>query len=149
LALVVLSVVEQRLDAVRAVLAGAEVGEVAARAGVHRSTVHRWLVRYLAEQIGGLADRSHRPSDAHNNSLEDIAYYLEAALEEAGDDPVFITQAIGVIARSQNFSELARKVDMSREGLYKALSNNGNPSFATIYKVARALGLKLEFHAVA
>jgi transposase InsO family protein len=61
LALVVLSVVEQRLDAVRAVLAGAEVTEVAARAGVHRSTVHRWLGRYLAEQIGGLADRSHRP----------------------------------------------------------------------------------------
>lgn len=82
-------------------------------------------------------------------SLEDIAYYLEAALEKAGDDPAFITQAIGVIARFQNFSELARKVDMSREGLYKALSNNGNPSFATIYKVARALGLKLEFHAVA
>jgi transposase InsO family protein len=53
--------VEQRLDAVRSVLAGAEVGEVAARAGVHRSTVHRWLVRYLAGQIGGLADRSHRP----------------------------------------------------------------------------------------
>ena len=83
------------------------------------------------------------------HSLEDIAYYLEAAVEEAGDDAAFITQAIGVIARSQNFSELARKVDMSREGLYKALSNNGNPSFATIYKVARALGLKLEFQAVA
>ena len=83
------------------------------------------------------------------NSLEDIANYLEAALEEAGDDPAFITHAIGVIARSQNFSELARKVGMSREGLYKALSNEGNPSFATIYKVARALGLKLEFHAVA
>lgn len=82
-------------------------------------------------------------------SLEDIAYYLEAALEEAGDDPAFITHAIGVVARSQNFSELARKVGMSREGLYKALSNNGNPSFATIYKVARALGLKLEFHAIA
>jgi transposase InsO family protein len=61
LALVVLSVVEQRLDAVRAVLAGAEVSQVAAQAGVHRSTVHRWLVRYLAGQIGGLADRSHRP----------------------------------------------------------------------------------------
>lgn len=82
-------------------------------------------------------------------SLEDIAYYLEAVLEEDGDDPAFITHALGVIARSQNFSELARKVGMSREGLYKALSNDGNPSFATIYKVARALGLKLEFHAVA
>jgi transposase InsO family protein len=61
LALVVLSVVEQRLDAVRAVLAGAEVSQVAAGVGVHRSTVHRWLVRYLAGQIGGLTDRSHRP----------------------------------------------------------------------------------------
>jgi transposase len=56
-----LSVVEQRLDAVRAVLGGMDVVEVAARAGVHRSTVHRWVARYLAEGIGGLADRSHRP----------------------------------------------------------------------------------------
>ncbi len=85
----------------------------------------------------------------HLTSLEDIAHYLEAALDEAGDDPAFITHAIGVIARSRNFSELARKVGMSREGLYEALSDNGNPSFATIFKVARALGLKLEFHAVA
>lgn len=61
MALVVLSVVEQRLDAVRAVLAGAEVSEVAAQVGVHRSTVHRWVGRYLSEQLGGLADRSHRP----------------------------------------------------------------------------------------
>ncbi|MGN6251382.1 MAG: addiction module antidote protein [Marmoricola sp.] len=92
-----------------------------------------------------------RPYDSadHIKSLEDIAYYLEAVLEEAGDDPAFITHALGVIARAQNFSDLARNVGMSREGLYKALSNNGNPSFATIYKVARALGLKLEFHSVA
>lgn len=61
MALVVLSVVEQRLDAVRAVLAGAEVSGVAAMVGVHRSTVHRWVERYLAEQVAGLADRSHRP----------------------------------------------------------------------------------------
>lgn len=62
MALVVLSVLEQRLDAVRAVLAGADVTEVAARLGVHRSTVHRWLARYLSEQLAGLADRSHRPA---------------------------------------------------------------------------------------
>lgn len=82
-------------------------------------------------------------------SLEDVRNYLEAVFEEAGDDPAFITHALGVIARAQNFSDLARKVGMSREGLYKALSNDGNPSFATIYKVARSLGLKLEFHTVA
>jgi transposase-like protein len=61
LALVVLSVVELRLDAVRAVLAGEDVTEVARRNGVHRTTVRRWVGRYLFEQVGGLADRSHRP----------------------------------------------------------------------------------------
>jgi transposase len=61
LALVVLSVVEQRLDAVRAVLDGATVIEVAVAAGVSRSTLHRWIGRYLAGTVAGLADRSHRP----------------------------------------------------------------------------------------
>src|SRR3954454_6981925 len=60
LALVVLSVVEQRLDAVRAVLAGGDVVEVASSEGVHRSTLHRWTARYLVEGLPGLSDRSHR-----------------------------------------------------------------------------------------
>jgi probable addiction module antidote protein len=80
--------------------------------------------------------------------LDDIdaaAAYLEAALEEAGDDPAFVAQALGTIARSGNVSELARRTGMSREGLYKALSADGNPSFATIVKVARALGLRIRF----
>lgn len=80
---------------------------------------------------------------------EAIAAYLEAALEEAGDDPALITKVLGDIARSGNLSQLARKVGMSREGLYKALSADGNPSFTTIMKVANALGLRIEFHAVA
>jgi probable addiction module antidote protein len=68
-----------------------------------------------------------------------------AGLEEAGDDPAFVAQALGTIARSGNVSELARRTGMSREGLYKALSADGNPSFATIVKVARALGLRIRF----
>jgi len=82
-------------------------------------------------------------------SRQDAAAYLEAAIEEAGDDPAFIAQALGTVARSGNLSELARNVGMSREGLYKALSAEGNPSFATISKVARALGLRIHFEAVA
>lgn len=78
MALVVLSVVEQRLDAVRAVLSGMEVVEVAARAGVHRATVHRWVARYLAEQIGGLADRSHRPV----SSPRQVPQVVEVAVVE-------------------------------------------------------------------
>lgn len=82
-------------------------------------------------------------------SIEDAAAYLEAAIEEGGNDPAMIAQALGAIARSGNLSELARRTGVSREGLYKALSADGNPSFATIVKVATALGLRLEFHSVA
>ena len=80
---------------------------------------------------------------------QDAALYLEAALEEAGDDPAFIARTLGVIARSGNLSVLARETGLSREGLYKALSEDGNPGFATIMKVAKALGLRLEFHPAA
>ena len=68
MALVQLSVVEQRLDAVRAALAGARVGEVAASLGVSRQSVHAWMVRYLAGGVAGLADRSHRPGRARGRS---------------------------------------------------------------------------------
>ena len=74
---------------------------------------------------------------------EDIKFYLEACLEEAGDDPSFIVHALGVIARAKNMSQLARDTGLTREGLYKALSEGGNPSFATVAKVAKALGFKL------
>ena len=82
-------------------------------------------------------------------SLGDAALYLELVLEEEGEDPAAIAQALGVIARSGNISELARRVGMSREGLYKALSAGGNPSFATIMKVMRALGVRVRFERVA
>ena len=72
MALVVLSVVEQRLDAVRAVLDGAEVVEIAARLGVHRATLHRWVARYLTGQLAGLADRSHRPHSSPRQAAEAV-----------------------------------------------------------------------------
>ncbi|MEL7069680.1 MAG: addiction module antidote protein [Cyanobacteria bacterium J06581_3] len=74
---------------------------------------------------------------------EDIQLYLEACIEEAGDDPALLVHALGVIARARNISQLARDTGLSREGLYKALSPEGNPTFATVAKVAKALGFKL------
>ena len=74
---------------------------------------------------------------------EDIQLYLEACLEEAGEDPSFIIHALGVIARAKSMSQLARDTGLTREGLYKALSPEGNPTFSTIVKVTKALGLKL------
>ncbi|MBD8872747.1 addiction module antidote protein [Rhodanobacter sp. DHB23] len=84
-------------------------------------------------------------SAEHLRTEEDIALYLDACMEDGGDDPAFIAHALGVVARARNMSQLARDTGMTREGLYKALSGEGNPSFATVLKVARALGLKLAF----
>src|SRR5437867_8168622 len=64
-----LSVVEQRYLAVREVLDGAKVTDVATRDGVDRRTVHRWLLRYANEGLGALADRSSRPDLAPTRSL--------------------------------------------------------------------------------
>ncbi len=74
---------------------------------------------------------------------EDMALYLEACLEEAGDDAAFIAKALGTIARAKGMTQLAKETGLGRESLYKALSGEGNPSFATILKVTNALGIKL------
>jgi len=83
----------------------------------------------------------------HLKTEEDIALYLEAVMEEAGEDPAFIVKALGAVARARNMSKLARDTGMSREGLYKALSGEGNPSFETVSRVAKALDLKLTLQA--
>jgi probable addiction module antidote protein len=82
-------------------------------------------------------------SAAHLKTEEDIKLYLEACIEESDGDPALIIHAFNVIARSRNMSQLARDTGMSREGLYKALSPEGNPTFETVVKVASALGFKL------
>ena len=72
---------------------------------------------------------------------EDMAAYLEAALEDG--DPRLIVHALGNIARARGMSQIAREAGLGRESLYKALSLDGNPEFATVLKVVRALGIKL------
>jgi len=83
------------------------------------------------------------PWDAaeHLNSHEEMAAYLEAALENG--EPSLIAAALGDIARARGMTQLARETGLGRESLYKALSPNGNPEFSTILKVINALGLKL------
>jgi probable addiction module antidote protein len=76
-------------------------------------------------------------------SAEDARAYLEACMEEAGDDPVFIAVALGNVARAHGMVQLAKETGLTREGLYKALSADGNPSLGTVLKVLKALGLKL------
>lgn len=79
----------------------------------------------------------------HLRTREEIAAYLDAWLEDADDDVSGITRAIGDLARAKGMSQVARDTGLSRESLYRALSEDGNPSFATVLKVARALGVRL------
>lgn len=75
------------------------------------------------------------------NSGEEMAAYLEAALEDG--EPGLVAAALGDIARARGMTQLARETGLGRESLYKALSPNGNPEFSTIMKVVQALGLRL------
>jgi probable addiction module antidote protein len=73
---------------------------------------------------------------------EDIAEYLEAVFEDG--DPALVAAALGDVARAKGMTQIAQAAGLGRESLYKALSPEGNPEFATVLKVIRALGLKLK-----
>jgi len=75
------------------------------------------------------------------DSDEAIAVYLDEAF--ATQDPAFITHAIGVAARARGMTQIAKDAGLSRESLYKALSDTGNPEFATVLRVLQALGLRM------
>ncbi len=83
------------------------------------------------------------PWDAadHLKTDEDMAAYLEAALEEG--DPALVAAVLGDIARAKGMTQVAREAGLGRESLYKALSSEGNPELATVLKVVKALGLRL------
>ena len=77
----------------------------------------------------------------HLKTPEDELAYLNAALED--DDPVLIATVLGDIARAHGMTKVAEETGLSRESLYKSLSPEGNPEFATVLKVLHALGFKL------
>lgn len=83
----------------------------------------------------------------HLRTPEEMAAYLDAWFEDAPDDVSGIARALGDIARAKGMAQVARDAGLSRESLYRALSENGNPSFATVLKVARALGMRLHAQA--
>ena len=81
-------------------------------------------------------------SAAYLKTDEDIAHYLEAVFEDG--DPSLVAAALGDVARAKGMAQVAKAAGLGRESLYKALSPEGNPEFATVLKVMRALGLKLK-----
>ena len=84
-----------------------------------------------------------KPWDAAEvlNTPADIAAYLDAYLEDG--TPEELLRAVNSIARSRGMSELARQTGISREALYRAFSENGNPTLDTLLRVMKALGVRL------
>ena len=75
---------------------------------------------------------------------EDIEAYLEAIFEDYADDSRVVIKALGDVARAQGMQKVAKATGLNREGLYKALSGTGNPSFETVSKVMAAVGMTLK-----
>lgn len=90
-----------------------------------------------------MAKRQIQPWDAatYLETQEDVVLYLDAAFEDG--DPGLIAAALGDVARAKGMMKVAAEAGLGRESLYKALSPDGNPEFATVLKVTRALGLRL------
>lgn len=91
----------------------------------------------------------HRPAN-HDDSVDylktpkDVAKYLAAAFDNGGDDAAYMAHVIGIAARAYGgMTKLAKDTGMTRAGLYKALSRDGNPSFDTIVRAMRVLGVRL------
>ena len=79
----------------------------------------------------------------HLKTEKDIAGFLRASFEEAGDDPAYIAHALGIVARARGMTRLAKETGVTRNALYNSLSKKGNPELATVMKVMNAFGLKL------
>jgi probable addiction module antidote protein len=77
-------------------------------------------------------------------SEERQAAYITAALETG--DAAFVRDALGIVARARGMAQVAKTANLNRESLYKALGETGNPEFATVMRVTRALGLTLAAH---
>ena len=99
-----------------------------------------WHPNHKEQDMKKLKTRAFDVSE-YLKSEEDMAAYLEEAF--ADGDPRLVTEALGAIAKARGMAQLAKATGLRRESLYKALSTDGNPEFATILKVVKALGIRL------
>ena len=80
--------------------------------------------------------------------VEDAMLYLEVAIDEDDGDGRLVRRALDAIVRAQNVSKLARETGLHRGTLYETLSENGNPSFATVLTLVRTFGWRIRLEEV-
>ena len=89
--------------------------------------------------------KKHRTGD-YLKTPEDIAAYLNAAIEEHGGDPRLLMKAFRNVATAQGgVSEIARRADIDRVDLSRGLSGNRDPRLGTVTKITSACGVKIQF----
>jgi probable addiction module antidote protein len=88
-----------------------------------------------------------RPYDSADylDTDEAVKAYLDEAFQDG--DPALIRHALRTAARAKGMTALARDIGMTREGLYKALGDAGNPSFEAVVRLLQAMGLRLQVRA--
>lgn len=72
---------------------------------------------------------------------EAVIAYLDEAMQD--NDPAQIAQALGDVARSEGMTEISKRTGLGRQALYKALSEQGNPTLETVTAIIQSLGLRL------
>jgi probable addiction module antidote protein len=106
-----------------------------------RATVDEWIVPENSEQPS-LFESKHHPIEASNDgAAEDVAAEINAAL--ATGDPMAVVNTLGNAAKTRGMSQIAKDTGLARESLYRSLSAEGNPEFATVFKVISSMGLRL------
>jgi probable addiction module antidote protein len=106
-----------------------------------RATVDEWIVPENSEQPS-LFEPKHHPIEASNDgAAADVAAEINAAL--ATGDPMAVVNTLGNAAKTRGMSQIAKDTGLARESLYRSLSAEGNPEFATVFKVISSMGLRL------
>jgi probable addiction module antidote protein len=106
-----------------------------------RATTDEWIVPQSSAQSPLFDAKGHPVEPSHSGAVDDVAAEINAAL--ATGDPMAVVNTLGNAAKIRGMSQIAKDTGLARESLYRALSAEGNPEFATVFKVMSSMGLRL------
>jgi probable addiction module antidote protein len=84
-------------------------------------------------------------NERFNLNPDEAIEYLKASLEENGDIPELVIEAIRSVSEALNLpiEQIAKKAGKTPSTIHKALSKNGNPTLGTLTAVLKTMGLRL------
>jgi probable addiction module antidote protein len=106
-----------------------------------RATMDEWIMPVQSEQPSLFESEDHPIDVSNSGEVNDVAAEINAAL--ATGDPTTVVNTLGNAAKARGMSQIAKDTGLARESLYRSLSADGNPEFATVFKVIASMGLRL------